>query len=105
MSMREKTIRPNSDMASGRVKQYTLSKGRKITQITTFCPDIIGPGPTHVYVIEDKMLTLVDTGIPTHLAKNFFYYWRNQPIPQDVKDLPDNHSETELITGLKEAGY
>ncbi|MFH1623803.1 MAG: MBL fold metallo-hydrolase [Pseudomonadota bacterium] len=105
MNIRENVIRPNSEMGSGRVKQYVFSKGRKLTQITTFCPDIIGPGPTHIYVIEDQALTLVDTGIPTRLAKNIFYYWRNQYIPPAVKDLPDDHSETELITGLKAAGY
>ena len=105
MNMKEKVIRPHSEIGSGRVKQYIFPKGRKVTQITTFCPDIIGPGPTHVYVIEDKVLTMVDTGIPTYLAKELFYYWRNQKIPSEVKSLPDDFSETELITGLKEVGY
>ena len=104
--MKEKLILPlNPVTESGKVKQYTLSKGRKVTQITTFCPDLIGPGPTHLYVIEDKFLTLVDTGLPTHLAKKIFYYWRNQKIPSDIKDLPDNFSEMELIAGLNAAGY
>jgi len=105
MNIKENIIKPNSEAGSGRVKQYVLSKGRKVTQITTFCPDIIGPGPAHIYVIEDEALIMVDTGIPTHMAKKIFYYWRNQPIPQKVKDLPDDYSETELITGLKAAGY
>ncbi|MFH2013297.1 MAG: MBL fold metallo-hydrolase [Pseudomonadota bacterium] len=103
--IKESIIRPNAESGSGRVKQYELSKGRKVTQITTFCPFILGPGPTNIYVIEDDALIMVDTGIPTHLAKNIFYYWRKQPIPKKVKVLPDDYSETELITGLKEAGY
>ena len=105
MKIKEKTIRPHSEIGSGRVKQYVLPKGKKITQITTFCPDIIGPGPTHIYVIEDRALTMVDTGIPTYLAKELFYYWRNQKIPSKVKSLPGDFSETELVTGLKEVGY
>ncbi|MEW6614107.1 MAG: MBL fold metallo-hydrolase [Thermodesulfobacteriota bacterium] len=105
MNIKENIIKPNSEVGSGRVKQYILSKGRKVTQITTFCPDIIGPGPAHIYVIEDEALIMVDTGIPTHMAKKIFYYWRNQPIPKKVKDLPDDHSEDELVTGLKAAGY
>jgi len=104
--MEEKLILPaKPGLESGSVKQYTLSKGRKVTQITTFCPDFIGPGPTNLYVIEDKALTLVDTGLPTHLAKKIFYYWRNQKIPSDIKELPDNLSEMELISGLDAAGY
>jgi len=105
MEIKEKIVQPHSVLKSGRVKQYVLSKGRKISQITTFCPDIIGPGPTHVYVIEDEALTLVDTGIPTRLAKKIFYYWRNQKIPPEIENLPDDFSETQLIAGLKEAGY
>jgi glyoxylase-like metal-dependent hydrolase (beta-lactamase superfamily II) len=102
---RGEIIRRSSEVGSGRVKQYELSKGKKLTQITTFCPDMIGPGPTHLYVIEDEALTLIDTGIPTSLAKKIFYYWRNQQIPDEIKDLPDDFSETELITGLETAGY
>ncbi len=105
MDRQGRIIRPNSDLGSGRVKQYILSKGRKLTQITTFCPAVIGPGPTHIYLIEDRLLTMVDTGIPTGLAKQAFYYWRNQRIPPKVRDLSDQHSELELATGLKAAGY
>ncbi len=105
MNIKEKVIRRNSDVGSGRVKQYLLPGGKKITQITTFCPDIIGPGPTNLYVIEDKRLILVDTGIPTHLAKKIFYYWRRQYMPPEVKALPDDYSEMELVSGLEAAGY
>jgi glyoxylase-like metal-dependent hydrolase (beta-lactamase superfamily II) len=105
MTIKEKIIRPSSKLGSGRVKQYMLPKGRKITQITTFCPDKIGPGPAHVYVIEDEALTLVDTGIPTDLVKKLLYYWRAQPIPPAEDKLPDDYSETELLGGLKAAGY
>lgn len=34
-----------------------------------------------------------------------FYYWRNQQIPDEIRELPDDFSETELITGLEAAGY
>jgi glyoxylase-like metal-dependent hydrolase (beta-lactamase superfamily II) len=105
MSIQERVIRHNSKIGSGRVKQYLLPKGRKITQITTFCPDKIGPGPAHIYVIQDQALTLVDTGIPTDLVKKLLYSWRAQPIPPAEEKLPDDYSETELITGLKAAGY
>ena len=105
MTIKEKTIRRNSEIGSGRIKQYIFPKGKKLTQITTFCPDIIGPGPTHIYLIEDGPLTLIDTGIPTHLAKKLFYYWRRQQIPPEVEALPDDYSETELRTGLRAVGY
>ncbi len=105
MTIPERLIRKNSKIGSGRVKQYILPGSRKITQITTFCPDKIGPGPAHIYVIEDEALTLVDTGIPTDLVKKLLYYWRAQPIPPKEEKLPDDYSETELIGGLKSAGY
>ena len=106
MNSRGKVIRPNSEVGSGRVRQYILTKGRKLTQITTFClAGIIGPGLTHVHVIGNQALTMVDTGIPTGLAKQVFYYLRDQRIPPKVRDLPDRHSEFELQDGLKAAGY
>lgn len=105
MTIKEKTIRRNSEIGSGGIKQYIFTKGKKVTQITTFCPDIIGPGPTHLYLIEDGSLTLIDTGIPTHLAKKLFYYWRKQEMPPEVEALPDDYSETELKAGLRAVGY
>jgi len=105
MDIKEKIIRRNTEIGSGRVKQYILPKGRKITQITTFCPDIIGPGPTHIYVIEDETLIMVDTGIPTNMAKRLFYSWRKQDMPQEVNVLPEDYSEIELMTGLEAVGY
>jgi len=74
-------------------------------QITTFCPDLIGPGPTNLYLIEDDVLILVDTGLPTDLAKNMFYYWRNQRIPADVEGLEDDYSEKELLSAFKLTGH
>lgn len=105
MNVKGKLLRKNDQTGSGRVRQYTLANNKKVTQITTFCPDIIGPGPTNLYVIEDDFLTLVDTGIPTHLVKKIFYYWRKQKIPKNEKKLSGDHSETELISALKLAGY
>jgi glyoxylase-like metal-dependent hydrolase (beta-lactamase superfamily II) len=92
-------------MGTGRVKKYRLGRKRRLFQITTFCPDLIGPGPTHVYLIEDDALILVDTGLPTGLAKDMFYYWRNQRIPADVEALEDDYSEKELLSGLELTGH
>jgi glyoxylase-like metal-dependent hydrolase (beta-lactamase superfamily II) len=104
--IRTSVLRPQSEIGSGRVRRFILPDGKtKITQITTFCPDIIGPGATHLYVVEADALILVDAGIPTDLSKAFFYYWRNQPMPPDVAALPPNHSEREFLTGLELAGY
>ena len=92
-------------MGTGRVREYKLGLKRRMFQITTFCPDLIGPGPTHLYLIEDDALILVDTGMPTDLAKNSFYYWRNQRIPDDVQALAADHSEQELLSGIKLTGH
>lgn len=77
----------------------------RITQITTFCPNVIGPGPTHLYLIESDALILVDMGIPTEVAKTFFYRLRNQSIPPEIEALPSDYSEQELLDGFKLAGY
>jgi glyoxylase-like metal-dependent hydrolase (beta-lactamase superfamily II) len=99
-------LKPNTKLASGRVRRFALPGKRiRITQITTFCPDIIGPGPTHIYLIETDSLVMFDIGIPTSLAKALFYSWRNQPIPKEVKKLPLDYSEQQLLEGLKIAGY
>jgi glyoxylase-like metal-dependent hydrolase (beta-lactamase superfamily II) len=91
---------------SGGVTQYIFENTSKITRITTFCPDIIGPGPTHLYIIDHAgVLTLVDTGIPTDLAKSFFYEWRNASMPDVVSSAPPDLSRLELLNGLKAAGY
>ena len=96
---------PSQPMGTGRVREYRLGRKRRLFQITTFCPDLIGPGPTHLYLIEDDALILVDTGIPTDLAKNTFYFWRNQRIPEDVGALADDYSEQELLSGIKKTGH
>ena len=102
----ETRLKPDSNVGSGGVRRFVLPGGKtRITRITTFCPDIIGPGPTHVYLIEDEALILVDTGIPTHLAQAFFYGWRNQPMPPEIGALTADHSEKELLEGLELAGY
>lgn len=99
-------ILPPSPIGSGGVLQFTLPKGRKITQITTFTPLTNGPGPTHVYLIEDDdVLILVDTGIPTGLLKDIFFLCRRQNMPSMIKNLPNDCSEKELIRGINAAGH
>lgn len=106
MNIKGNQLKPNSKLESGRVRRFVLPSGKiRVTQITTFCPDFIGPGPTHLYLIESDVLILMDTGIPTDLAKSLFYYWRNQPIPAEVESLPSDYSEQQLHEGLKLAGY
>lgn len=110
MQRKGKVLRPSHRLTSqpsgtSRLREYRLGRERRLFQITTFCPDIIGPGPTHLYLIEDDALILVDTGIPTSLAKNIFYYWRNQRIPPDVEALPDDFSEQELLSALELVGH
>lgn len=105
MDINGKVLRPNKEIGSGRVREFQIDRGRRLFQITTFCPNVIGPGPTHVYLIEDEVLILVDTGLPTVYAKNMFYYWRNQTIPGDIEALPDNYSEDELISGIRLTGH
>jgi glyoxylase-like metal-dependent hydrolase (beta-lactamase superfamily II) len=53
-----------------------------------------------VYLIETDQVILVDTGIPTDMAKGFFYYWRRQRIPPEVEALADDHGFKELLTGF-----
>jgi glyoxylase-like metal-dependent hydrolase (beta-lactamase superfamily II) len=90
---------------SGGVREYTLpDSSTRIVRIKTFCPDLIGPGPTNVYLIENETTVMVDAGIPTEFAKAFFYNLRNQPMPAEVESLGPNHSENELTDGLKAAG-
>jgi len=110
MDIKGKMLRPNrklpsQPMGTGRVREYRLGRKRRMFQITTFCPDLIGPGPTHLYLIEDDALILIDTGMPTDLAKNMFYYWRNQRIPADVEALADDHSERELLSAIELTGH
>jgi glyoxylase-like metal-dependent hydrolase (beta-lactamase superfamily II) len=105
MKLEETQLKPGSRIGGGRVRRFVLPDGKtRITQITTFCPDIIGPGPTHLYLIEGDAVILVDAGMPTHLAKAFFYHWRNQPIPPEVDGLSPDQSEQELLAGLALAG-
>ncbi|MBI4831520.1 MAG: MBL fold metallo-hydrolase [Candidatus Lindowbacteria bacterium] len=110
MDTKGRILRPGGPLGSGRVREYQLERGRRgrkrrLFQITTFCPDKIGPGPTHLYLIEDEALILVDTGLPTDIAKNIFYYWRNQRIPPEIESLPADHSEQELFSAIKLAGH
>jgi glyoxylase-like metal-dependent hydrolase (beta-lactamase superfamily II) len=105
MEISAKLLRNGDKSGSGRVREYHFGRKRRLIQITTFCPSIIGPGPTHLYLIlSDEVRILVDTGIPTDLAKNVFYYWRNQFIPAEVEALPDDHSEQQLLSALNLVG-
>ena len=105
MDIKTKVLKSNSILDSGRVRCFTLpDKKTRITQITTFCPDMVGPGPTHVYLIDNGEKILVDTGIPTLLAKAMFYAWRGEPIPPEMAAVPDDFNETLLREGLALAG-
>ena len=105
-SPREVRLRPTSSIGSGRVRKLVLPESHiSITQITTWCPDVIGPGSTNLYLIEDEALILLDAGIPTYMAKAFFYHWRNQAMPPEVEGLPPDQSERELLSGIELAGY
>lgn len=102
MNIQGHQLKPSSELGSGRVRRFVLPDGKiSITQITTFCPDLVGPGPTHLYLIETDVLILVDTGIPTGLAKSLFYHWRSQPIPPEVENLPPDLSERQLLEGMR----
>jgi glyoxylase-like metal-dependent hydrolase (beta-lactamase superfamily II) len=102
MNLSGNLLRPNTTLGSGRVRRFVLPSGKiRITQITTFCPDFIGPGPTHLYLIENDARILMDTGVPTQLAKSFFYTWRGQAIPPDVANLPGDLGEQQFLEGLR----
>ncbi len=106
MNLEGTVLRPTQKLASGRVRRFVLpDRKTRIIQITTFCPDIIGPGPTHLYLVESEILILLDTGMPTGLAKHFFFDARSQTIPPDIRALPDDYSKQELLEGLRLAGY
>ncbi len=106
MNLEGTVLKPNSNVGSGGVHRFVLPGGKiTITRITTFCPDEIGPGPTHVYLIDSDALILLDTGMPTNLAKAFFYHWRSQAMPPEVEELLPGHAEQELLEGVNLAGY
>jgi glyoxylase-like metal-dependent hydrolase (beta-lactamase superfamily II) len=106
VSIQETQHRRNSTLGSGRVRSFIVPEEEiRIIQITTFCPDGIGPGPTHLYLIDGDSLILMDTGMPTHLVKAFLYSWRNLPIPSEIERLPSDYSEQEFLEGLELAGY
>ncbi len=90
---------------TGAVRQYRLGGSRRLFRITTFCPELVGPGPVHLYLIEDDALILVDAGLPTLLAKNLFYFWRRQKMPPDVEALEDDLSEKEIRNGIELSGH
>jgi glyoxylase-like metal-dependent hydrolase (beta-lactamase superfamily II) len=106
MKLEQTELKSNSAIGSGSVRRFAFPDSKlRVTQITTFCPDVIGPGPTHLYLIESDALVLVDMGIPTDLAKAFFYDLRNQQMPPELEALPPDLSEQELLAGFKLAGY
>lgn len=101
MILEETALKPKDRLSSGGVTRFTLPDGKStVTRITTFCPDEIGPGPTHTYLVDTDAQVLVDTGIPTFIAKSFFYAWRGQVMPPEVEALAPDHSEREFREGL-----
>jgi glyoxylase-like metal-dependent hydrolase (beta-lactamase superfamily II) len=110
MDVKGKLLRANQKIPSqprgtGRVREFRVGRDRRLFQITTFCPELVGPGPTHVYLLEDDALILVDTGLPTVFAKNLFYFWRRQPCPDDIAALADDHAENELLSAIELCGH
>lgn len=106
MNFQPVELRPSSPLGSGGVVRWEIPHTNiQVNRITTFCPDVVGPGPVHSYVIRADAVILVDPGIPTNLAKGLFYYWRNQPIPPEIEKLPQDHSHRELVEGMRAAGY
>jgi glyoxylase-like metal-dependent hydrolase (beta-lactamase superfamily II) len=102
----EVQLKPPAALGSGGVRRFELAGGKvRVTQITTFCPNVIGPGPIHLYLIDCGALLLLDAGIPTHTVKDFFYKWRNQHMPAEVDQLAPDHSYQEFLDALKVAGY
>jgi glyoxylase-like metal-dependent hydrolase (beta-lactamase superfamily II) len=100
-----KLLRTDQAYGSGRVVEYRLGRRRRLFQITTFCPQALGPGPTNLYLIEDDALILVDTGLSTNMAKELFYFWHNnQSMPAEIEALPDDYSEQELFSAIKLTG-
>lgn len=105
MNLKGNQLKPNSKLGSGRVRCYVLPYGNtRITQITTYCSNIMGPGPTHIYLIENDELILMDTGMPTSLTKSIFR-WSGESIPTEIANLPSDYSERQLFEGLKLAGH
>lgn len=101
MNIKTTLIKPKGPFGSGRVRRYSLEDGTRISQISTFCPEIMGPGPTHLYLIERDAVILVDTGIPTNFVKTLFYLWRREKPPSGQAHLPDDLSINELTDGMK----
>jgi len=105
MDIKARILKPNRILRSGRVKRFILADEKtRITQITTFCPDTVGPGPTHIYLIDNGAKILLDTGIPTLLAKTMFYAWRSEPVPPEMAAVPDDCNERQIMDGLALAG-
>jgi glyoxylase-like metal-dependent hydrolase (beta-lactamase superfamily II) len=106
MTIQETEFHPADMLGSGMVRRFRLPEANlSITQISTFCPDKIGPGPVNLYLIESDALVLLDAGIPTQVAKAFFYGWRNQSMPPEIAALPLDQSEQEFRRGMKLTGY
>jgi len=105
MMIAENRLRAPSRHGSGQVRRFTLPESKTaVTQITTFCPDGVGPGPTNLYLIEGDRLILVDAGLPTRLVVPLFYDCFNRPLPDRFRDLDRDLSLTELSGGLGLAG-
>ena len=105
MRITEKKLRPPSELGSGLVRRFTLPRSKvAVTQITTFCPDGVGPGPTNLYLIETDRLILVDAGLPTGLVVPLFYQTFQRPLPDRYRDLDPELSLNELTSGLDLVG-
>ncbi len=106
MNYKGTQIRPNTNTNSGQVRRYEFPGGKiRITQISTFCPERIGPGAVHSYLIESDTLILLDTGLPTDMAKTMFFPSHIRKMPEEIDALAADFSLQELLGGIQAAGY
>jgi glyoxylase-like metal-dependent hydrolase (beta-lactamase superfamily II) len=106
MQIKETLLKPADKTGSGQVRRFVLPDNKiAVTQITTYNPSVLSPGPAHVYLIEGEALLLVDTGLPTHIARIFSYTWQDKPVPDDIARLPEDFSFQQIVQGIQVAGY
>lgn len=106
MTITETLLKAADETGTGQVRRFSLPDANiAVTQITAFNPELLSPGPTHVYLIEGDALLMVDTGLPTQIAKVFSYTWQDRAIPEAVAKLPDDFSLQQIVKGVQSAGY
>ena len=106
MKIVEKTLQEEPYQGAGRVRRFETPGGDwSVTQITTFCPNDFGPGPTNLHLIATDKLILLDTGVPTRLIAGLFYSRFGREVPPEVEALPPDLNEDILNRGFELAGF